>query len=266
MESHLLLIPYPPPAVDDGVPASSTTPWYVSAETRAQVSLLALETDDQRMPRRASRLQGRTAPPKQGQRWQEAAEQAAEAVLTRNREAEREVHTTEVVMVPPAEPTPEAVQKAERTKKRFKYHTLLERIRKGYRTDPFFQEVSNLSDFEHDRKTKLYTRNKRIVVPDVSSLKADILMEIHDSAYGGHQGGARTFEQLSRVFWWKGVREDVAQHVQCCPVCQRNKSLHTRPAGLLQPLQLPERRWGSINMDKGVATPQLQDVFCARAS
>ena len=42
---------------------------------------------------------------------------------------------------------------------------------------------------------------------------------------------------------------EVHQFVKTCDSCQRNKHLTVKPAGLLQPLQIPDRRWEHVTMD-----------------
>ena len=45
------------------------------------------------------------------------------------------------------------------------------------------------------------------------------------------------------------MSEDIRQFVLSCPVCQIEKSRHQLPSGLLQPLQLPERKWQDVAID-----------------
>ena len=42
---------------------------------------------------------------------------------------------------------------------------------------------------------------------------------------------------------------DVRDFVLGCEICQSEKSVHRLPAGLLQPLQLPEQKWSDISLD-----------------
>ena len=42
---------------------------------------------------------------------------------------------------------------------------------------------------------------------------------------------------------------EVRDYVLGCEVCQSEKSVHRLPAGLLQPLQLPEQKWNDISLD-----------------
>lgn len=81
----------------------------------------------------------------------------------------------------------------------------------------------------------------RLVVPDDPQLKQRLLKDFHDSLLGGHAGSLRTFMRLALQFFWKGMRKDVHNYVQHCMICQQAKSSNTLPAGLLQPLPIPNQ-------------------------
>ena len=44
---------------------------------------------------------------------------------------------------------------------------------------------------------------------------------------------------LKESFWWTRMKKDIAEYVVVCDVCQRVKAEHQKPAGLLQPLPIP---------------------------
>jgi hypothetical protein len=92
-------------------------------------------------------------------------------------------------------------------------------------------------------------------VPDVDHLREKILQEAHDSAYSFHPGSTKMYQDLRERYWWYGMKRDVAVHVALCDVCQRAKAEHQRPAGLLQPLKVPEWKWEEIGMDFIVGLP-----------
>jgi hypothetical protein len=69
-------------------------------------------------------------------------------------------------------------------------------------------------------------------VPDIESIKKTILREAHDSAYSIHPGSTKMYQDLKRLYWWYGLKRDVAAHVAFCDICQRVKAEHQRPAGL----------------------------------
>ena len=50
---------------------------------------------------------------------------------------------------------------------------------------------------------------------------------------------------------------DVEHYVNMCAGCQRNKTSTQKPAGLLQPLPVPSRKWGSVSMDSMTALPEI---------
>jgi hypothetical protein len=76
-----------------------------------------------------------------------------------------------------------------------------------------------------------------------------MLQACHDSPMAGHQGIGKTYKQVRERFSWKGLKEDVMNHVKECTTFQENKDENTRLIGLLKPLPIPEHKWESISMD-----------------
>jgi hypothetical protein len=68
-------------------------------------------------------------------------------------------------------------------------------------------------------------------------------------------------QDLRQKYWWYGMKKDVASHVALCDICQRVKAQHRRPAGLLQPLKVPEWKWEEIGMDYIVGLPRTRDGY-----
>lgn len=52
------------------------------------------------------------------------------------------------------------------------------------------------------------------------------------------------------------MKREIASYVAKCDVCQRVKAEHQRPAGLLQPLQVPEWKWDRVGMDFVTGLPR----------
>jgi hypothetical protein len=45
------------------------------------------------------------------------------------------------------------------------------------------------------------------------------------------------------------MKREIAKFVSECHTCQRVKVEHQNPAGLMQPLNIPEWKWEEIGMD-----------------
>jgi len=82
--------------------------------------------------------------------------------------------------------------------------------------------------------------NGRIYVPNHEELRQKILDEAHRSKYTIHPGVTKMYKDLWEVYWWPEMKRSVARYVAQCDTCQRIKIEHQRPAGLLQPLEIPE--------------------------
>jgi len=82
-----------------------------------------------------------------------------------------------------------------------------------------------------------------------------ILEESHRSNLRIHPGATKMYHDLKKLFWWSGLKRDVAQFVYSCLICQKSKVEHQKPAGLLTPLDVPEWKWDSISMDFVTSLP-----------
>ena len=54
------------------------------------------------------------------------------------------------------------------------------------------------------------------------SLIQSILQTAHDES--GHNGFPRTYSAIQRLYYWKGIKEDVLQHCRNCYTCQLHKT------------------------------------------
>ncbi|GJP51951.1 hypothetical protein CLOM_g11081 [Closterium sp. NIES-68] len=89
----------------------------------------------------------------------------------------------------------------------------------------------------------------RIWVPRYRLLREFQIQEVHDSNLSGHFGVDKTLKALQQFYYWPDMVTDVQRYVAACPICQRMKSSHQRPTGLLQPLEPPQRPWQHVTMD-----------------
>ena len=54
------------------------------------------------------------------------------------------------------------------------------------------------------------------------------------------------------------MKREIAQYVAECDVCRRVKAERQRPAGVLQPLPIPEWKWDEIGMDFITGLPKTK--------
>ena len=100
----------------------------------------------------------------------------------------------------------------------------------------------------------------RICVPASEPLKEMILQEAHSSAYAMHPGSTKMYRTIRQTYWWSGMKRDIAAYVASCLVCQQVKAEHQHPAGMMQPLPIPEWKWDHVTMDFVVASRERQVV------
>ncbi|WVZ58453.1 hypothetical protein U9M48_008728 [Paspalum notatum var. saurae] len=144
--------------------------------------------------------------------------------------------------------------------------TLEQEIREHQKNDEKLQKIRELlklgkaPHFREDELRTLWYKN-RICVPNVNRIRKFILSEAQDTAYSIHPGSTKMYYDLKERFWWYGMKRAVAEYVAICDTCQRVKAKHQRPAGLLQPLKVPEWKREEITIDFIVGLPRTQKGY-----
>jgi hypothetical protein len=98
----------------------------------------------------------------------------------------------------------------------------------------------------------------RLCVPNVQSIRELILKEAHETAYSIYPRSEKMYQDLKKKFWWCGMKREIVEHVAICDSCQRIKAEHQKPAGLLQPLRIPQWKWDEIEMEFIVGLPRTR--------
>uniref|UniRef100_A0A803JS76 Gypsy retrotransposon integrase-like protein 1 n=1 Tax=Xenopus tropicalis TaxID=8364 RepID=A0A803JS76_XENTR len=101
-----------------------------------------------------------------------------------------------------------------------------------------------------------YFLKDKIFIPE--SLRLETLRMVHDHPLAGHMGVSKTLDLARRFFHWPRMAKDCKTYVSSCETCARSKDSRTKPLGLLHPLPIPSRLWGSISIDFIVDLPPSQ--------
>ena len=88
-----------------------------------------------------------------------------------------------------------------------------------------------------------------LCVPNVDGLKDRILEEAHGSRYSTHPGSSKMDHDLREIYWWEGLKKEIAEFVAKCLNCKQVKAKQKKPGGLLREIQIPTWKWEDINMD-----------------
>ncbi|KAL0534327.1 hypothetical protein IC582_028617 [Cucumis melo] len=144
--------------------------------------------------------------------------------------------------------------------------TLRQRIIDAQSNDPYLVEKRGLAEAGQTAEFSLSSDGgllfeRRLCVPSDSAVKTELLSEAHSSPFSMHPGSTKMYQDLKRVYWWRNMKREVAEFVSRCLVCQQVKAPRQKPAGLLQPLSIPEWKWENVSMDFITGLPRTLRGF-----
>ncbi|XP_070057140.1 uncharacterized protein [Nicotiana tomentosiformis] len=90
----------------------------------------------------------------------------------------------------------------------------------------------------------------RLCVPNVARLRWQVIGETHYSHYSIHPGATKMYHDIRKVYWWDGMKRNIAEFVAQCPNCRHVKIEHQKPGGLLQAIEIPTWKWEAIEKIK----------------
>ncbi|GJW48747.1 reverse transcriptase domain-containing protein [Tanacetum coccineum] len=73
--------------------------------------------------------------------------------------------------------------------------------------------------------------------------------EAHKTRYSVHLGADKMYYDLRDMYWWPGMKRDIATYVRKCLTYSKVKAKHQRPSSLLQQPEILEWKWDNITMD-----------------
>ncbi|GJV95860.1 putative nucleotidyltransferase, ribonuclease H [Tanacetum coccineum] len=73
-------------------------------------------------------------------------------------------------------------------------------------------------------------------------------------------GADKMYHDLRDMYWWPGMKRDIATYVSKCLTCSKVKAEHQRNSGLLQQPEIPEWKWDNITMDFITKLPSMEKL------
>jgi len=88
---------------------------------------------------------------------------------------------------------------------------------------------------------------KRLVLPKV--MFYEVLTDNHSIPIAGHLGYTKTFNRLSRLYYWKDMKNTIFNFLRACPKCQEHKRNYGKSPGKVGFPYIPTRPFEVISTD-----------------
>ncbi|KAH0608780.1 uncharacterized protein H6S33_001008 [Morchella sextelata] len=120
----------------------------------------------------------------------------------------------------------------------------------GYSADPFPQKILDMRNKAYMYPTTTLSSSESsnftmtLPLPDTLDAKKHSNSSVETTT-----GREKTFELISRDYYWPLMRNYIARYVRNCHTCQRSKPNTHGKLGVLRPLPIPEQPWQEVSMD-----------------
>ncbi|KAH0657926.1 hypothetical protein KY289_026674 [Solanum tuberosum] len=122
--------------------------------------------------------------------------------------------------------------------------SLVVEVKEKKESDPILLELKGAV---HNQRVEVFSQGGdgllryqgRLCVPNVGELRQHIPAEAHNSKYSIHTGTTRMYRDLREVYWWNGLKRDIADFVAKCPNCHHVKVEHQKQRGMTQEIADP---------------------------
>lgn len=135
---------------------------------------------------------------------------------------------------------------------------LEQRIKKAYETDEWVFRINKDPTPGYGTDNQGLVRFKGLVyIP--TRIRKEFVKEQHELPAHGHQGTDKTWERMSRDYYFPGMRKMIQDVVINCDLCNKSKSSRHATYGLLKPNETPSKAWTSIAFDFIVKLPASRE-------
>jgi len=143
--------------------------------------------------------------------------------------------------------------------KEVKAALLLDKVTKDYRTllkSGPREFGKSLQDWNYENGLLLYRGKVYILHSMKDTLRQQIIKIHYDLPSTGHPGQWKTYELVSRNYWWPGMTTFVKKYIMGCDMCQRIKNRPQQPFGPLISNKVPNGPWKIISTDLIMQLPE----------
>ncbi|KAK8947216.1 hypothetical protein KSP39_PZI007468 [Platanthera zijinensis] len=129
-------------------------------------------------------------------------------------------------------------------------YDLADRVRRATELDESLQRYAKEgSGDQFSWDDGLLRKDGRLCVPSAGNLREGLLYEAHFTKYSIHPGSTKMYMDMKKLFWWPGLKKDIAAYVAKCRTCALVKAECQRPSGFLKSLPVPQWKFEDISMD-----------------
>ncbi|KAK8934655.1 hypothetical protein KSP39_PZI014259 [Platanthera zijinensis] len=138
-------------------------------------------------------------------------------------------------------------------------YDLADRVRRATKLDESLQRYAKEGSGDQlSWDDGLLRKDGRLCVPSAGKLREELLYEAHFTKYSIHPGSTKMYKDTKKLFWWPGLKKDIAAYVAKCRTCALVKAECQRPSGFLKSLPVPQWKFEDISMDFVHGLPRSQ--------